>query len=443
MPLSNDFANSRLEYLQSAIKNSNTVTAQFYPRFQRHYNEMFPFTEGSLFAARGTQENPQQPVVLSSLNAPTLEMAKENLKTLLIPYVGDQADVIITALKDTQIFYYEEHFNEIQKELLKRIKTPTSIESYLTNLKMVFNNEKNRSNLTALKEDEVKINPTFQSFFPQNPITPAIKTTPPAKTKTSVAKTSTSLPRNNLNKMMSMVRRGEVTNLRHYTNNILNTPKQDKSKNQNQAKKKRKISTSSTTPSAKKEDFYGSSVAEKALDDLLEDNPIGSGIQNITKTKKKIFAGRGIQSREIKHKKEFHKYAIDLKKLRQNILALKYLKNANNVATFNPIEISKTLKELLEHFLHDGKQIDSSDFEKLSHTEKRLLKRLYSFLKIDFDFEHDDQFQKRFEIMYGSFLAGNDNVELKKELKEHIKLAIHEAIISKQEGASMLHKLDK
>ena len=60
MPLSNDFANSRLEYLQNAIKNNNTVTAQFYPRFQRHYNEMFPFTEGSLFQAK--IENPQQPV---------------------------------------------------------------------------------------------------------------------------------------------------------------------------------------------------------------------------------------------------------------------------------------------------------------------------------------------------------------------------------------------
>ena len=70
MPLSNYFANSSLEYLQNAIKNNDTVTAQLYPRFQRHYNEMFPFTEGSLFAAK--IKNPQQPVVSSSLNAPTL-----------------------------------------------------------------------------------------------------------------------------------------------------------------------------------------------------------------------------------------------------------------------------------------------------------------------------------------------------------------------------------
>ena len=106
---------------------------------------------------------------------------------------------------------------------------------------------------------------------------------------------------------MSMVRRGEVTNLKNYTNNILKTPKQK----QNQDNKKRKISNS-PLPVDDKKDYYGSPKAQQALDDMLID---GSGIQNITKTKRKIFAGRDIQSREIKHKKEFHKYAIDLKKV--------------------------------------------------------------------------------------------------------------------------------
>ena len=80
MPLSQDFANSRLEYLQSAIKNNNVVSTQFYPRFQRQYNEMYPFTEG-ISAAK--IENPQQPVVSSTLNTPTINMVKENLKTYL------------------------------------------------------------------------------------------------------------------------------------------------------------------------------------------------------------------------------------------------------------------------------------------------------------------------------------------------------------------------
>jgi hypothetical protein len=45
--------------------------------------------------------------------------------------------------------------------------------------------------------------------------------------------------------------------------------------------------------------------------------------------------------------------------------------------------------------------------------------------------------------MYGSFLAGNDNEDLIKELKEYIKLAVHENIISKDVGRTMMNKLDK
>ena len=48
MPLSNDFDKSRLEFLKKQIQNNKVVAAQFYPRYQREYNEMFPFTEGSI-----------------------------------------------------------------------------------------------------------------------------------------------------------------------------------------------------------------------------------------------------------------------------------------------------------------------------------------------------------------------------------------------------------
>ena len=421
MPLSNDFANSRLEYLQSAIKNNDTVTAQFYPRFQRYYNEMYPFTEGSFNTTK--IENPQQPVVSSSLKPPSLQMAMDNLKALLIPYIGneEEANVLIRALTDVQIHYYEEHFNEIQKELLKRIKIPTSLVTYLTNLRMVLASDKHRSNLSIFTE------PPDNSF---------ITRTRRKKIKTEEAPLSSNFDNSNVSSRIPVdispidlfrngyfdVRVGNRSDLNpdriFWTANPLRT---------------RNNVPSTTSPQTRNNVPFTTRRARN------NDESSGDGIPR----NKKIFRGKGIQSREIKHKKEFHKYAIDLKKLHYNVLALKYLKNANNVATFNPIEISDTLKELLENFLYDEEKIDASDFDKLSHTEKRVLKRLYSFLKIDFNFDHDDQFQKRFEVMYGSFLAGNDNEDLKKELKEYVKLAIHEAIISKQQGTSMMHKLEK
>jgi hypothetical protein len=158
------------------------------------------------------------------------------------------------------------------------------------------------------------------------------------------------------------------------------------------------------------------------------------------------FIGFGVkQSRAIKDKQEVgEKYAIDKKLLKKNILALKYLKNANNVATFKPIQISEQFKKLIEQNIMKGhKIIEDNDFKSLSVTEKRILKRLYSFLKMDHTLDHNEDFQKEFQVMYGSFLAGNDNEDLVKKLKEFVKVAIHEAIISKAEGNKMLHKLNK
>ena len=154
------------------------------------------------------------------------------------------------------------------------------------------------------------------------------------------------------------------------------------------------------------------------------------------------YQGFGIkQKRFIKHKQEFDKYAIDKKLLKKNILALKYLTNANNVATFKPIEITDQFKSLIEKTVMKGNKIDDEDIKSLSVTEKRVLKRLYSFLKMDFKSEHNDDFQKQFEVMYGSFLAGNDSADLKKQLKDYIKVALHESLISKSEAKKMLDKL--
>ena len=113
------------------------------------------------------------------------------------------------------------------------------------------------------------------------------------------------------------------------------------------------------------------------------------------------------------------------------------------MATFKPIEVSDSFKSLIEKFVMKGHKIDDSDFKALSVTEKLFLKRLYSFLKMDNYFDHNEDFQKQFQVMYGSFLAGNNNEDLIKQLKEYVKLAIHEAIISKAEGKKMLDKLNK
>ena len=461
MPLSQDFTNSRLEYLQSSLKNDNIIATQFYPRFQRHYNEMFPFTEGSIVPSIN---NPQQPVVSSSLNPPTLDMVIENLKTYLIPYVGDQANTVIKFLTDAQKYYYEANFEQLQKELLKQIKIPTSIESYLANLKMVLNSDKNKSNLSVLEPEKkstvretkqiapkpiTKINykKPIEFYFPQTPVQ-AVERPPISRPRNSVLKAKSSSPRirKNLIPDMSKQRRKEGTVLRHDARNFIIDSESDEDYKPKQYVRNPMLHSDTelnrlpNAPSVLKE---LSTPRRFASSNRVHPDTFGANQKATGIVKRTRFVGHGIQTREIKHKKEFHRYAIDLKKLHHNVLALKYLKNANNVATFKPIQISDSFKEIIENFLYDGEKINEADFNLLSITEKRILKRLYSFLKIDFDFDYSDDFQNRFQVMYGSFLAGNDSHLLKRELKEYIKLAVHEAIISEREGNQMLQKLDK
>ena len=445
MPLSQDFVNSRLEYLQSSLKNDKVVASQFYPRFQMQYNEMFPFVEGSIAKI----QNPQQPVVSSALTKPTLDVATENLKSYLIPYVGEKTNEVIYSLTDAQIFYYEENFEEIQKELLKRIKIPTSIDRYLDNLKMVFANDKNRSNLSVLDTTTPATRPPI-NFSYASPSFPSsrryIK-----KERTTPKSYEMSSDEDTLNRIRP-----------RYVSSYLNTKIKSELQedlNENFNKLRTGNRSDSLFDRTWMKNFGTNPMRNDTLDTPLPKvtklKPIESRQRRTPKSDKVFvqqvafgikptrFLGRGVQSREIKHKKEFHKYAVDLKKLHHNVLALKYLKNANNVATFKPIEISDNFKEIIEKFLYDGEKIDTTDFDSLTHTEKRILKRMNSFLKLDFDFDYDDHFQDRFQVMYGSFLAGNDNHELKRELKEYVKLAAHENIISQKEAHQMLQKLDK
>ena len=106
MPLSDDFTNSRLQYLQMQMKNDQRVTQQFYPRFQRAYNEMFPFTEGNVKNAL----NPQAQVVMDSIPQPNDSIIEDSLKQKLNELTRNTAltDNIFNKLKPEERYYYNQ-----------------------------------------------------------------------------------------------------------------------------------------------------------------------------------------------------------------------------------------------------------------------------------------------------------------------------------------------
>ena len=393
MPLSNEFSDSRLSYLQDAIKNTEIVTQQFYPRFVREYNEQFPYTEQRLSNVLNPNANN---VVKNYLNS-SFDNFQENLLLKLNTLTNDDSisSLILNGLKTklipSELKYYNDNFNTVQK----KVRIPyegISKEDFVEQVVMALANDNHKNDISAFNKSR------FSTLLPSTIGLNSSLLRPPSITLPSPTKTSSS---GKSNVLLNMKKRGRPPGSK-------NKPK-----------------------------IYADAVLPE-LEQIYEKT--GNGIK---KTLKPLI----FKDRVIKHKKVFNnKYAIDIKKLKTNILDLKYLKNANHVATFQPIEISSYLKNIIENIIKDNYNIQKEDFIHLNNTEKRILKRLFNFLKIKNDddviMDYDYNIQKRFEVAYGSFLAGNTNKELIQELKDYIKLALHESTINKTDGQLILKKLN-
>jgi hypothetical protein len=123
MPLSNDFTNTRLSYLQNAIKNSKVVAQQFYPRFVREYNEQFPYTEQKM-------SNIGNPISNTAVKGYLQEKTVQEV-------VSDLTTKIMSLTNDEEVTKY------IGRELAKELSLP--ILSYLNDNfdYEMFNNSKN------------------------------------------------------------------------------------------------------------------------------------------------------------------------------------------------------------------------------------------------------------------------------------------------------------
>ena len=414
MPLSNEFSNTRLSYLKEAIKNTNNVAQQFYPRYVREYNEQFPFTEQKLSNINNPSNN--NSVVKGYLN-PNYKEFEDDLILKLTSLTNDESlsryifDSLSDSLSPAQIRYYNDNFNTIQK----KVRIPyggLSKENFVEQVLMALSNDTHKNDVSIF--DNSSSNNQLLTFPSQQ-----LPLRKDSMFNSSLLSTTSASPKKNTTTTIS-------------TRKKAGRPKGSKNKPK----------------------VYATKVNDDSSID--ENQPIQDVYPNnrgyYSDGNKKKSSGKGIilpplkfQERVIKHKKVFNnKYAIDTKKLKKHILDLKYLKNANHVLTFQPIEISTYLKNIIENIIKDNYNLNKEEFIHLNDTEKRILKRLFKFLKIKNDdvLEYSNDLTKQFEMAYGSFLAGNTNKELKQELKEYINLALHENTINKSDGKLILKKLN-
>ena len=149
MPLSDDFTKSRLDYLKTQMKNNQNVSQQFYPRYQRQYNESFPYTEGNIKNIM----NPQAQIIQENIPQPDDAVIEDSLKQKLNELTKNSAvtDDIFNRLQAEERYYYNQNFDAVTKELMKKIRLPTSKEEFSRNLAMVLNNDTNRSSVLGIK----------------------------------------------------------------------------------------------------------------------------------------------------------------------------------------------------------------------------------------------------------------------------------------------------
>lgn len=171
-------------------------------------------------------------------------------------------------------------------------------------------------------------------------------------------------------------------------------------------------------------------------------------VRNKIQPKFSHMVGRGIAmpAKQMTHT-EFGKYAISRPQLAKGFLTLRYLKHGQSVSSIPTTKISEDFADFLESFL-ETQHLDQKRLDKLPSIEKRLFAKiingsgLYGKYKVRLiKSKEEEEEEKRFQLVKGIFIAGNDNPEVIKELKQFIIKFMADGRIPKREGTDLLLQL--
>lgn len=191
------------------------------------------------------------------------------------------------------------------------------------------------------------------------------------------------------------------------------------------------------------------SVAESATEMASEfSKQFGKQGNGIVKKQKRNFTkivGKGIQLPEQKKTYlEFGKYAISIPALENNVLTAKYVVNGATIPSMPSQRITEKMSDLLHNFINT-QHLDKKQFEKLEHQDKKLFFKLMkgSGLNSSYDIKiektkEEEQEEERFELVKGIYIAGNDNPQIKEELKHFIIKFMNDGRLPKKQALDLL-----
>jgi len=159
---------------------------------------------------------------------------------------------------------------------------------------------------------------------------------------------------------------------------------------------------------------------------------VGKGMEGVNDAKK---------SKESVMKKIINGKYIDLNKLKNNIICIRYCKTRALVPNVKVQHVSNDIKEIINDIIDD--KFEKRLFEKLNVNDKRLVKRIVDSLKLDIDTssKEDEEYQRQFEICLGEFHAGNTNPQIKAKLKQYIMESMESGLLPRRECFKLLFEL--
>ncbi len=153
----------------------------------------------------------------------------------------------------------------------------------------------------------------------------------------------------------------------------------------------------------------------------------------------KVITGKGLKPNEQPIK---DKYYVNKDLLKNHgILEIRYIKN-RHLAHVKPPMLSNGCKSCALDMI-DGKKINADDFVKLNQFEKDLLRRIDKLFQTGQSLNDDDEenFVKNFELLKGEYLAGNNNTNIKNQLRHYIDHAYDIGKINQYQMRRMLFEL--
>jgi hypothetical protein len=171
--------------------------------------------------------------------------------------------------------------------------------------------------------------------------------------------------------------------------------------------------------------------------ELLEDSIEGNGV------KRKMY-GRGmplLPRNPSKKSLNNGKFTLDMDKLKRNVLSVTYSSCRAQIPSLKNEHISNDVKNMITDIIDE--KYNANLFNKMKQDDQRIVSNFVRVLKIpNIDMsEFDAGYQLHYEVLLGEINSGNNNQNLKRELKEYILRAITEGLIPRAQGLTKLFEL--